>query len=114
MEECNLLVADCVAVCSCCPCLILQFFVFLLLRLPQKLITKAKNYSLKKLRSRRRINGVEVRPKQKQKFEDQGCNDPPKTQLQISNADICSCSEADQVFEEMIQEGMFWFGSFWG
>lgn len=45
-------------------------------------------------------------PKPKPKFKDQGWNDPPKIQLQISNA--------DQVFEEMIQEGMVWFGSFWG
>ncbi|KAJ0962836.1 hypothetical protein J5N97_027958 [Dioscorea zingiberensis] len=109
MEDCNLIVADCVAICSCCPCLILQFFVFLLLRLPQKLAAKTKKYAMRKILSRQRIQGVEM-IQRKQQLGNQG-----SAEMQISHIPSCSSSEAEQVWEELIiQEGLFWFGSFWG
>ncbi|KAL4383122.1 hypothetical protein GQ457_15G005580 [Hibiscus cannabinus] len=49
MEDCNMLVADCVVICCCSQCLILQIIVFVFLKLPCKLIRKTKRYATKKL-----------------------------------------------------------------
>ncbi|KAL6006942.1 hypothetical protein ACLOJK_032438 [Asimina triloba] len=56
MEDLNLIAADCVVICCCGPCLVIQILVFLLLKLPSKLARK-----MKKLMRRRRIRRWKLR-----------------------------------------------------
>ena len=49
MEDCNMLVADCIAISCCAQCLILQIIIFVLRGLRCKLIRKTKEYAKKKL-----------------------------------------------------------------
>jgi len=52
-EDMNMLAADCVVICCCCQCLILQIVIFVLFKLPYKLVRKTREYARKKLRQRK-------------------------------------------------------------
>ncbi|KAK9277635.1 hypothetical protein L1049_007181 [Liquidambar formosana] len=121
MEDWNTLAADCVVISCCCQCLILQVVVFILLKLPYKLIRKTKEYAKKKLRHRKReekmIETVERR------FKDEflgihGGSVRFKVDGSPINMEGHGCGkcmeEAEKVLEELCQQGEFAFGSFWG
>ncbi|PPS09574.1 hypothetical protein GOBAR_AA11066 [Gossypium barbadense] len=91
MEECNMLAADCIVICCCSQCLILQFIIFVFLKFPAKLVKKTKQYAKKKLIGQRRKEG---------KMKDGLFQD--------------EVQEAEKVLEELSRRGEFAFGSFWG
>ncbi|KAJ9140657.1 hypothetical protein P3X46_031276 [Hevea brasiliensis] len=119
MEDCSMLAADCVVISCCCQCLILQI-IFILLKLPCKLIRKAKEYAKKKLgtlyrkQAERRTESVKVR------FQDDSVEfheGSIKIQIEELNGShgLGSCmEEVERVIGDFSQKGEFAFGSFWG
>ncbi|XP_024018322.1 uncharacterized protein LOC21409214 [Morus notabilis] len=92
MEDGNALAADCIVISSCCQCLILQIIVFVLLKIPYKLIRKTRDFAKKKLQRRKR-----------------------RGKMVINMKSDCGCcmKEVEKVMEELSQKGEFSFGSFW-
>ncbi|KAK7346146.1 hypothetical protein VNO80_20661 [Phaseolus coccineus] len=115
MEEWNMLGADCVVISCCCQCLVLQILVFLLLKLPWKLIRKTREYAKKKLRQRK---GNDERAKMK---IEPGCYEDVLVRIhEQSFRDGEGFSwggcmdEVEKMMEEFYEKGEFGFGSFWG
>ncbi|XP_047159043.1 uncharacterized protein LOC124829559 [Vigna umbellata] len=121
MEEWNMLAADCVVISCCCQCLLLQILVFLMLKLPWKLIRKTREYAKKKLRQRKGnddkmkiesacYEDVLVRIHE-QSFRIQG-------EMTVRDGEGFGCGgcmdEVEKMMEELYQKGEFGFGSFWG
>ncbi|PON44555.1 hypothetical protein PanWU01x14_266330 [Parasponia andersonii] len=130
MEDFNTLAGDCVVISCCCQCLILQIVIFVLLKLPYKLIRKTKNFAKKKLQQRSRsgerilINIVERELKGKYKNEIVGTIGESRRiqadqQRRFSfeggyNSNCGGCmKEVEKVMEELSRKGEFGFGSFW-
>ncbi|GMI99966.1 hypothetical protein HRI_003665900 [Hibiscus trionum] len=136
MEDCNTLVADCLVICCCSQCLILQIIVFVFLELPRKLIRKTKRYAKKKLlighrrRGRRRTEEgkvmIELEMVKGGVFGDDvrvvanSCN-CMSMNLDLAQAGAaqygvryCCMQEVEKVLEELSRKGEFAFGSFWG
>ncbi|OVA07642.1 hypothetical protein BVC80_7393g2 [Macleaya cordata] len=114
MEDLNLLAADGVVVCCCCPCLILQIVLFVLLKLPFKLVKKSKRLVHKRLHRKKKkkrdekVKGIE---------KDEYIGDCKRIQGIPSNNYHDSrwvMVEVEEVLEEFSQQGEFAFGSFWG
>ncbi|TYJ05762.1 hypothetical protein E1A91_A12G186200v1 [Gossypium mustelinum] len=124
MEECNMLAADCIVICCCSQCLILQFIIFVFLKFPAKLIKKTKQYAKKKLIGQRRKEG---------KMKDGLFQDEVQVELVTKSCmsmsielrqagfgdaqygvQCCCIQEAEKVLEELSRRGEFAFGSFWG
>ncbi|XP_062222240.1 uncharacterized protein LOC133921406 [Phragmites australis] len=125
--ETGLVAMDCLVVCCCCPCLVLQVTVFLLVRLPKKVVVKTKRIVLRRWHRRRPAPAKAA-----------GC--PASAGLKLEELlDLddgfggafgigVGCSDGgdgwkerrfavddDSVWEAIVeQEGLFWFGSFWG
>ncbi|KAK8657652.1 hypothetical protein V6N13_035881 [Hibiscus sabdariffa] len=139
MEDCNMLVADCIVICCCSQCLILQIIVFVFLKLPCKLIRKTKRYATKKLLIGRRRGGrrkeegkttvIELDSNSMVKggvLEDElqvvtkSCNcmsmsHDHLTQAVADQYEFGYClQEVEKVLEELSRKGEFAFGSFWG
>ncbi|KAK8478053.1 hypothetical protein V6N11_074066 [Hibiscus sabdariffa] len=125
-----MLVADCVVICCCSQCLILQIIVFVFLKLPCKLIRKTKRYAKKKLLigrgGRRKEEGkktiIELDSNLIVKggvLEDQvqvvtnSCNCMSLDADQFGFG-YCCLQEVEKVLEELSRKGEFAFGSFWG
>ncbi|GLT73128.1 hypothetical protein SLA2020_450060 [Shorea laevis] len=120
MEDCNMLVADCVVICCCCQCLILQI-IFFFLRLPCKLILKTKEFA-KKLRSRRKMGMTIESVKGGYRFQEEFVELHRRSiSIQIIEAFPvegvqgyqCCMEEVQKVFDELSLRGEFAFGSFW-
>ncbi|KAG8639055.1 hypothetical protein MANES_14G095101v8 [Manihot esculenta] len=71
MEDCNILAADCVVISCCCQCLILKIIIFILLKLPYKIIRKTREYTKKKLRIRYRKQAEKTTESVKARFQDE-------------------------------------------
>ncbi|KAG2702615.1 hypothetical protein I3760_06G099000 [Carya illinoinensis] len=123
MEDPNMLAADCVVICCCCQCLILQILIFVLLKLPYKLIRKTRDYAKKRLRKRKKDDKITER--EMDQYEDDHSfvgmhGESFRIEVDGLFRDIgdhgCgSCmEEVEKVLEEMSQKGEFAFGSFWG
>ncbi|WOL20309.1 hypothetical protein Cni_G29113 [Canna indica] len=120
-EDCGFFAVDCVVVCCCCPCLLVQVSVFLFIRLPRRIAVKSKQLVLQKLRKRLKQNA-----KEKAVFDlteghfwvDDRSSFLEAERLQLMEmmkGEDGSWIEANKVWEELIAEqGLFWFGSFWG
>ncbi|RLM79601.1 uncharacterized protein C2845_PM12G24850 [Panicum miliaceum] len=129
--ETGLVAVDCLVVCCCCPCLVLQVTVFLFVRLPKKVVVKTKRIVLRRWHRRRP-------PAPSSSKGGAGCAASARLKLE-ELLDLDDGSEAafgdgkggadgwkercfpvdddggDAVWESIIeQEGLFWFGSFWG
>ncbi|WVZ73987.1 hypothetical protein U9M48_022228 [Paspalum notatum var. saurae] len=133
--ETGLVAMDCLVVCCCCPCLVLQVTVFLFVRLPKKVVVKTKRIILRRWHRRRptaasrevgcEASGLklaELLDLDDAGFEaafgvgDNGCADDDgaggwsKMCFPVVDND-----DGDGVWASIIeQEGLFWFGSFWG
>lgn len=115
-EDWNALAADCIVISSCCQCLILQIIVFVLVRLPYKLIRKTKELARRRLgkrrKSRSRKKGL-VEPLRG------GWNEEPKRMdldglsIEFDDGDGCM-KEVEKALGELVDRGEFAFGSFWG
>ncbi|XP_071695465.1 uncharacterized protein [Rutidosis leptorrhynchoides] len=95
-QDWNMIGADCVVISCCCQCLMLQLLVFVLLKLPRKMIKKTKQYMKRKFGKRMRDDGKIVRTKMARCAEEVGCME-----------------EVEEVLEELCTKGEFGFGSFW-
>ncbi|XP_075522244.1 uncharacterized protein LOC142555308 [Primulina tabacum] len=120
MEDRNILAADCIIISCCCQCMILQILIFLLLKLPQKLLRKAKQYA-RKLRTRKRgtkITHIEVVGYDEDSLRNQG-NSSFRIEVEGLSPDGtlrlgCSTDEIERVLVDLSNKGEFCFGSFWG
>ncbi|MQL70880.1 hypothetical protein Taro_003202 [Colocasia esculenta] len=122
MEDPELLAADCVVICTCCPCLVLQVLLFLLIRLPCKLAKRSKRLVLRRLRKRPRRGRRrrEVAATEMIVFRE----DPFDGFVQMGIADavpgrgcrggrrVCAIAEAQRVLEQLYEEGELGFGGF--
>ncbi|XP_027920753.1 uncharacterized protein LOC114178836 isoform X1 [Vigna unguiculata] len=120
MEEWNTLGADCVVISCCCQCLLLQILVFLMLKLPWKLIRKTREYAKKKLRQRKGNDD-------KMKIE-LGCYEDVLVRIHEQSFRVQEMAvrdgegftsggcmdEVQKMMEEFYQKGEFGFGSFCG
>ena len=117
-----MLAADCVVISCCCQCLILQIIVFILLKLPCKLIHKTREYAKKKLQQRKKNEKIierEIIGQYKDGFVEmhgEGSFRIQVDRLSIDGEHGCgTClEEVEKVLEELSQKGEFAFGSFWG
>ncbi|KAL6633682.1 hypothetical protein ACP70R_026353 [Stipagrostis hirtigluma subsp. patula] len=126
--ETGLVAMDCLVVCCCCPCLVLQVTVFLFVRLPRKVVVKTKRIILRRWHRRRpppakggRAANSRSKLEQLLGLDDDGFDgafgvgegraDGWKERWFPVNDD----DDGDAVWDAIVeQEGLFWFGSFWG
>ncbi|KAE9591788.1 hypothetical protein Lal_00038655 [Lupinus albus] len=118
MEDWNMLGADCVVISCCCQCLMLQILVFVLIKLPCKVVRKTREYAKRKLRKGRR-NDREIMGSS-YKHVLLRMHQQSMTTTQALNKDDgfghnCGCclDEVEKVMEEFYEKGEFGFGSFW-
>ncbi|XP_073136410.1 uncharacterized protein [Henckelia pumila] len=120
MEDRNILAADCIIICCCCQCMILQILIFLLLKLPRKLLRKAKQY-VKKLRTRKR--GAEITQFEVVGYDDDSLRSQGSSSFRIEVEGFspdgtlrlgCCTDDCDRVLVDLSDKGEFCFGSFWG
>ncbi|XP_026397817.1 uncharacterized protein LOC113293376 [Papaver somniferum] len=116
MEDFNLLAADGIVVCCCCccPCLILQFIVFVLLRLPKKLVKKSRRLVRKRCKKKnKKKNEKKIMVIENDRFSEEKDGIP-----RIASNSYNDCGwvmqEVEKVLTEFSQQGEFAFGSFWG
>ncbi|XP_042051318.1 uncharacterized protein LOC121796560 [Salvia splendens] len=111
MEDRNILAADCIVLCCCCQCMMLQILIFILLKLPYKLMRKTKKYA-KKLRACKRgtkIMQIEMPRNREESFTSHGGS------IRIESIRFgCCMSEIERVLDDLSSRGEFAFGSFWG
>ncbi|CAD6249773.1 unnamed protein product [Miscanthus lutarioriparius] len=124
--ETGLVAMDCLVVCCCCPCLVLQVTVFLFVRLPRKVVVKTKRIILRRWHRRRSSSSsskaaglkladlLDLDDGFEAAFgigEEEGAGDWKERCFAVGGGD----DEIDGVWEAITeQEGLFWFGSFWG
>ncbi|XP_031273630.1 uncharacterized protein LOC116132095 [Pistacia vera] len=115
MEDRNMLAADCVVISCCCQCLILQIIFFVLLKLPWKLIRKAKEYAKMKIRRTRKQEIIIKTMKGRYEDEFLQCHGGSELTIQVESSGLrCCLEEVEKVLEEFSEKGEFAFGSFWG
>ncbi|KAE8661385.1 Proline-rich receptor protein kinase PERK10 isoform 1 [Hibiscus syriacus] len=132
MEDCNVLIADCVVICCCSQCLILQIIIFVFLKLPCKLIRKTKRYAKKLIGGwRPRKEGgkivIEVEMGNGGLFKDEvqlvrkRCDCMMSKSVELREGGFgegqygigyCCMQEVEKVLEELSRQGEFAFGSF--
>ncbi|KAI4314001.1 hypothetical protein L6164_026944 [Bauhinia variegata] len=123
MEDLHMLGADCVVISCCCQCLILQILIFVLLRLPYRLVKKTREYAKRKLQQRKKGKKVVMKGEKcslyveeivrihEQSFRIEG----ERSFLGIGQHSCgCCLDEVEKVMEEFSRRGNFGFGSFWG
>ncbi|KAG4938856.1 hypothetical protein AAZX31_16G091500 [Glycine max] len=121
MEDLNTIGADCVVISCCCQCLMLQILVFVLLKLPGKLIRKTREYA-KKLRHRKANNdrrmGREMGSYKDVLLRIHEQSFRIQVEMALTDGADHNCGgcmdEVEKVMEEFYQKGEFAFGSFWG
>ncbi|XP_019425784.1 PREDICTED: uncharacterized protein LOC109334449 [Lupinus angustifolius] len=117
MEDWNMLGADCVVISCCCQCLMLQILVFVLIKLPCKVVKKTREYAKRKLRKGKRndremgssYKHVLLRMHQQSMITTQALKDDD-----FGHSCGCCLDEVEKVMEEFYEKGEFGFGSFWG
>ncbi|CAN6253578.1 unnamed protein product [Urochloa humidicola] len=129
--ETGLVAMDCLVVCCCCPCLVLQVTVFLFVRLPKRVVVKTKRIILRRWHRRRRpmasskgVPGCAASAAGLKLEELLDLDDGFEAAFGIGDGGAADgwkekCFPVDDnddgVWEAIIeQEGLFWFGSFWG
>ncbi|XP_021755277.1 uncharacterized protein LOC110720546 [Chenopodium quinoa] len=136
MEDCNMVISDCIIISCCCQCLLLQLLIFVFIQLPRRVARKTKEYAERKLRKRRKKKQGDHQEimvddhKQKAVYGDEfvGLDDDDKSGKSMSlrilelesmamnelhNWGSCN-EEVDKVLGELALKGEFGFGSFWG
>ncbi|XP_009356509.1 uncharacterized protein LOC103947329 [Pyrus x bretschneideri] len=115
MEDCNMIAADCVVISCCCQCLILQITIFILYKLPCKLIRKTREYTMKKLQQRRRKEIIVLDTCKDVDFASV-VGESMRSSMEAGGGHSCRrcMEEVEEVLQEFSQRGEFGFGSFWG
>ncbi|KAK1423176.1 hypothetical protein QVD17_18471 [Tagetes erecta] len=117
-QDWNMIGADCLVISCCCQCLLLQLLVFMLLKLPIKLIKKTQHYVKRKLMNKMRDGGKMARMKVARCAEEVvGCHKPRdsmRVEARSTSFRLDGCmEEVEEVLEELSIKGEFGFGSFW-
>ncbi|XP_068636753.1 uncharacterized protein [Aristolochia californica] len=115
MEDLNTLAGDCVVICCCCQCLIAQILVFVVIKLPYRLVRRSTKLVRRKFRGR---NNKEKRKEQTRGDERDHIGIHIEV-IEINPFDFvrsysCPLVEAQKVADELSREGRLAFGSFWG
>ncbi|CAF2063069.1 BnaC06g30330D [Brassica napus] len=102
-QDCGAFTADCVVLCCCCECFILQFFIFIFYKMPSKVAHKMKRFVIRRL----------LRGKKRRLLpaKDEDCREEERLPGDVSRV---SCMEdIEEMLHELSMEGEFVFGSFW-
>lgn len=118
--ETGLVTMDCLVACCCCPCLVLQITVFLFVRLPKKVVVKSKRIILRRWHKRRAAKrGCTASGMKLVELLDDDFEGAFGIGGECSNGgddwkERCFAVDDDGMWEALIEQGLFWFGSFWG
>ncbi|TQD87917.1 hypothetical protein C1H46_026554 [Malus baccata] len=112
MEDCNMTAADCVVISCCSQCLILQITIFILYKLPCKLIRKTREYTVKKLQQRRRKEMIVLDTCKDVDFVSMA-GESMRSSMDARHSCRRCMEEVEKVLQELSQRGEFGFGSFW-
>lgn len=104
-QDCGAFAADCVILCCCCECFVLQFFIFVFFKIPRKLSHKMKNFVTRRLRGKKR-RGVEIFLPTKEE-------DCREEHLSGDGSRFSCMEDIEKMLHELSMEGEFVFGSFW-
>ncbi|CAA7053531.1 unnamed protein product [Microthlaspi erraticum] len=108
-QDCGAYAADCVILCCCCECFVLQFFIFLFFKIPRKLAHKMKKFVKRKLRGKKRGDAKTFLP-----TKEDDCREKEEEHLSSDDGSRFSCMEdIEEMLQELSMEGEFVFGSFW-
>lgn len=116
MEDQNMLAADCIVISCCCQCMILQILIFILLKLPHKLLKKTKEYA-KKFRARKK--GTKIMQIEMTRYGEDSCRSLGRIDIKdfclVESLQFgCCMDEIESVLDDFSSRGEFAFGSFWG
>ncbi|CAN7086779.1 unnamed protein product [Brassica oleracea var. botrytis] len=97
-QDCGAFAAHCVVLCCCCECFMLQFFLSVFFKIPQKLAHKMRKFVIRRKKRR-----------------DMKTFLPTKEEEHLSGDESrVSCMEGiEEMLQELSMEGEFVFGSFW-
>lgn len=117
MEDLNMMAADCIVISCCCQCLVLQIVVFILLKLPYKLIRKAKQY-VKKLRNQKKKANAITRQLSGCSIDGVIRSHSGSLRIKFEGLLFEECcgncmDEIEKTLEDMSRNGEFALGSFW-
>ncbi|XP_019101052.1 PREDICTED: uncharacterized protein LOC104787921 [Camelina sativa] len=103
-EDCGAFAADCVVLCCCCECFILQVFIFVFFKVPCKLAHKMKRFVTRRLRGiKKRRNAKIFLP-----TKEDDCRDREEHVSRLS-----CMQDIEEMMHELSMKGEFVFGSFW-
>ncbi|KAF3521137.1 hypothetical protein DY000_02063356 [Brassica cretica] len=103
LQDCGAFTADCVVLCCCCECFILQFFIFVFYKMPSKVAHKMKRFVIRRL-----LRG------KKRRFlpaKDESCREEERLPGDVSR--VSCMDDIEEMLHELSMEGEFVFGSFW-
>ncbi|CAH8358864.1 unnamed protein product [Eruca vesicaria subsp. sativa] len=105
-QDCGAFAADCVVLCCCCECFILQVFIFIFFKTPRRVSHKMKRFVIRRLRRKKRRDSKTFLPS-----KNDDCREEKPLPGDVSRV---SCMEdIEEVLQELSMEGEFVFGSFW-
>ncbi|CAN7129811.1 unnamed protein product [Brassica rapa subsp. narinosa] len=103
-QDCGVFTADCVVLCCCCECFILQFFIFVFYKMPSKVAQKMKRFVIRRL----------LRGKKRRLLPAKNEDCREEERLPGDDVSRVSCMEdIEEMLHELSMEGEFVFGSFW-
>uniref|UniRef100_M4CJE7 non-specific serine/threonine protein kinase n=1 Tax=Brassica campestris TaxID=3711 RepID=M4CJE7_BRACM len=103
-QDCGVFTADCVVLCCCCECFILQFFIFVFYKMPSKVAQKMKRFVIRRL----------LRGKKRRLLPAKNKDCREEERLPGDDVSRVSCMEdIEEMLHELSMEGEFVFGSFW-
>ncbi|CAH8348254.1 unnamed protein product [Eruca vesicaria subsp. sativa] len=97
-QDCGAFAADCVVLCCCCECFMLQFFLFIFFKFPRKLAQKMKKFVTKRVRGKKR--------------REEHCRGEEE-HLSGDGTRVSCMEDIEEILQELSMEGEFVFGSFW-
>ncbi|XP_076923991.1 uncharacterized protein LOC143586311 [Bidens hawaiensis] len=106
-HEWGMIGGDCLVLSCCCQCLVLQIFVFVLLKLPIKVLRKIKVYVKRNFGKTRK---AALEHCASAVMGHQQRRSPCRTAVEESNGCM---EEVEKVLGEMCEKDEFGFGSFW-
>ncbi|KAF8095363.1 hypothetical protein N665_0335s0011 [Sinapis alba] len=106
-QDCGAFAADCVILCCCCECFMLQFFLFVFFKIPRKLAHRMKRFVTRRLRGKKRRHVETFLPT---KEEDCGGEEE---HLSGVGSRVSCMEDIEEMLQHLSMEGEFVFGSFW-
>ncbi|CAH2066220.1 unnamed protein product, partial [Thlaspi arvense] len=104
-QDCGVFAADCVILCCCCECFMLQFFIFVFFKIPRKVAQKMKRFVIRRLRGKKRREAKSFLPTTKE----EDCRE--EEEHVSGDGSRFSCMEdIEKMLQEFSMEGEFVFG----